>query len=108
MLEELEHLLEAEAHVLLLTAGAGGALDGLLGEEALAVLEVEDALLDGGGDGELVDDDVDCLGETVDTVYGLFLNELGKGLLAQPGQTGLSGGKGVGRSDLRDSRKARQ
>lgn len=54
----------------------GAAFDGLLGEEALLFLQGEDTVFDGVGDGELVDDDVDGLGETVDTVNGLLFDEL--------------------------------
>jgi hypothetical protein len=39
-------------------------------------LQFEDALLDCLGDGELIDDYVDRLCETVDTVDGLFFNKL--------------------------------
>lgn len=57
-LEELHELVEAELEGFLLHA----AFDGLFGEEAFFVLQVEDALFDGLGDGELVDDYVDGLG----------------------------------------------
>ncbi|TFB07735.1 hypothetical protein CCMA1212_000512 [Trichoderma ghanense] len=54
----------------------GAPLDCLLGEEALLVLQVEDAFFHGLLDGELVDDYVDGLGEAVDAVDGLFFDEL--------------------------------
>ena len=54
----------------------GTSLNGLLGEEPLLVLQVEDAFFHGLLDGELVDDYVDGLGEAVDAVDGLLLDEL--------------------------------
>lgn len=71
-LEQIHEFVEAELEAALLHA----AFYGLLSEEALLVLEFEDALLDGIGDGEFVDCHVDCLGEAVDTVDGLFLDKL--------------------------------
>lgn len=71
-LEQLNDFVEAELE----SALTGGPFDGLLGEEALLFLKLENTFFDGVGDGELVDDDVDGLGEAVDSVYGLFFNEL--------------------------------
>lgn len=71
-LEQLNDFVEAELE----SALPGASFDGLLGEEALLFLQLEDAFFDGVGDGELVDDDVDGLGEAVDSVYGLFFNKL--------------------------------
>lgn len=47
------------------------------GQKTFLFLEFEDTLFDGVGDGEFVDDYVDGLSETVDTVDGLFFDELG-------------------------------
>ncbi|KAK1251803.1 hypothetical protein MKX07_007282 [Trichoderma sp. CBMAI-0711] len=55
---------------------SGTSLNGLLGEKPLLVLQVEDAFFHGLLDGELVDDYVNGLGEAVDTVDGLLLDEL--------------------------------
>lgn len=52
------------------------AFDRRLSELALLFLEREDPLLDRVGDGELVDDDVDSLVETVDPVDRLFFDKL--------------------------------
>lgn len=71
-LEQLDDFVEAKLE----SALTGGSFDGLLGEEAFLFLELENTFFDGVGDGELVDDDVDGLGEAVDSVYGLFFNEL--------------------------------
>ena len=54
----------------------GATFNGLVCELALLFLEFEDALFDGGDDGDFVDDDVFFLGEAVDTINGLFFNEL--------------------------------
>lgn len=70
--EQLDDFVEAELE----SALSGRSFDGLLGEEALLFLELENTFFDGVGDGELVDDDVDGLGEAVDSVYGLFFNKL--------------------------------
>lgn len=56
--------------------GGGLTLDGGVGELTLALLEVDDALLDGVLDYQFVDLDVKSLVETVDTVDGLFFDEL--------------------------------
>ena len=72
-LEQGNDLVEAKLEALL----AHATLDGLLSKETLLLLQVEDTLLDRLGDGELVDDDVDGLRETVDTINGLFFNKLG-------------------------------
>lgn len=71
-LEQVDDLVEAELDGPL----PGASLDGLLGEEALLFLQREDTFFDGVGDGELVDDDIDGLGEAVDSVYSLFFDEL--------------------------------
>lgn len=70
--EELHDLLHAQ----LASAAVLAALDGLVGELALLLLQLEDALFDGVGDGDFVDYDVDFLGEAVDAVDGLFFDEL--------------------------------
>ena len=72
MLEQVQHLRDAEAKRPLLHA----APDGLLRQQPLLLLQLEDALLDRRLDGELVDDDVRLLREAVDAVDGLLLDEL--------------------------------
>lgn len=52
------------------------ALDGRLGEGPFFLLKGQDALFDRVGDGQSVDDDVDRLIEPMDTVDGLFFDEL--------------------------------
>ena len=52
------------------------AFNGLFGELAFLVLQLQDAGFDGVGDGEFVDGDVDGLVEAVDAVDGLFFDEL--------------------------------
>lgn len=71
-LEHVDNLAEAELERALL----GARVNGLLGEQALLVLQVNDALLDRLGDGELVDDNVHGLVQTVHTVDGLLLDKL--------------------------------
>ena len=71
-LEEVDDLVEAELEGVLLHT----AFDGLLCQLALLVLQVHDLLFDGVGDGEAVDCHVDGLGETVDAVDCLLLDEL--------------------------------
>lgn len=71
-LKQIDDLVEAELEGLL----AHATLDSLFGEFAFLLLQFEDALLDCLGDGELVDDYVDRLCETMDTVDGLFFNKL--------------------------------
>lgn len=56
-------------------------LDRGIGQFALLVLELDDALLDGVFDGQLVDDHVDGLVQAVDAVDGLFFDELDQGIL---------------------------
>lgn len=94
-LEQIHEFVEAELEAALLHA----TLNGLLGEEAFLVLEFEDTLLDGVGDGEFVDCYVDCLGEAVDTVDGLFLDKLLLPLAYESSVT--EGGR-----NLQDSKKA--
>jgi hypothetical protein len=70
--KQLHNLLHAQlAHSAVLAA-----LNGLVGELALLLLQLEDALFDRVGDGDFVDYDVDFLGEAVDAVDGLFFDEL--------------------------------
>lgn len=76
-LEHVDDFVEAELERALL----GARVNGLLREEALLLLQVDDALLDRVGDGELVDDDVDRLVQAVDAIDGLFLDKLGHGRL---------------------------
>lgn len=71
--EQIHDLLEAELERVLLHAS----LDGRLREQTLLLLQLEDTLLYRLLDGELVDDDVDCLCEAVNSVNGLLLNKLG-------------------------------
>lgn len=71
-LEEVDELIEAKLEGALLHA----ALDSLLGEKALLVLEVEDTLFDRFGDSEFVDDDIDGLCQAMNTIDCLFLDEL--------------------------------
>jgi hypothetical protein len=52
------------------------ALNGGVGKLAFALLKVQNALLDRVLDGHFVDLDIDGLVETVDTIDGLFLDEL--------------------------------
>ena len=73
-LEEVDNVLEGELEAL--AAVLGAALDGLLGEQALLVLQVDDALLDCVGDCEPVNGDVDGLREAMDAVDGLLLDKL--------------------------------
>ena len=54
----------------------GASLDGLIGELALLVLQGKDSLFDSFLDSDFVDDNVNFLREAVDTVNGLFFNEL--------------------------------
>jgi hypothetical protein len=70
--EQINDFVDAQLESALFSA----AFDGLLGEEALLFLECEDTFFDGLCDGELVDDDVDGLSETVDSVNGLFFDKL--------------------------------
>ena len=55
------------------------AFDGLLGEFAFLLLQLEDAGFDRVGHGEFVDGDVDRLVEPMDAVDGLFFDELAVG-----------------------------
>ncbi len=71
-LEHVDDLVEAELERALL----GARVNGLLREQALLLLQVNDALLDRVGDGELVDDNIHGLVQTVDAVDGLFLDKL--------------------------------
>jgi hypothetical protein len=71
-LEQVKHILHAEF------ADGLAAFDGGLGQFALSFLQFEDAFFDRVVDGEAVDGDVDGLVETVDTVDGLFFDELYK------------------------------
>lgn len=54
----------------------GARVNGLLGEQALLILQVNDALFDRLGDGQLVHNHVDGLVEAVNAVNGLFLDKL--------------------------------
>ena len=67
--EEIQDIFHAEL-------ADGFAFDGGLGQGAFFVLEGEDALFDGVGDGEFVDGDIHGLVEAVDAVDGLFFDEL--------------------------------
>jgi hypothetical protein len=69
-LEQIKNILHAKL------ANRLSALDRGLGEFALCLLELEDALFDRVVDGEAVDCDVDGLVEAVDAVDGLFFDEL--------------------------------
>lgn len=71
-LEQVNDFVDAQLE----RALSGAAFDGLLGEEALLLLEGEDTVFDGVSDGELVDDDVNGLCEPVDTVNGLLFDKL--------------------------------
>lgn len=71
-LEEVNELIETQLECALL----GARVNGLLGELALLVLKVDDALFDCVCDGELVDDHVYGLIEAMDAIDGLFLDEL--------------------------------
>lgn len=71
-LEQINNFVDAQLE----RALPGAAFDGLLGEEALLLLEGEDTVFDGVSDGKFVDDDVDGLSETVDTVNGLLFDKL--------------------------------
>lgn len=69
-LEQRQHILHAEfAHGL-------ATLQSSSGELALRFLQLQDALFDGVVDGETVNCDVDGLIQTMDTVDGLFFDEL--------------------------------
>jgi hypothetical protein len=48
----------------------------LLSELALLLLQLEDTLLDSLSDSELVDNYIDSLGQTVNTINGLFFDKL--------------------------------
>lgn len=71
-LEQINDFVDAQLE----RALPGAAFDGLLGEEAFLLLEGEDTVFDGVSDGEFVDDNVDGLRETMDTVNGLLFDEL--------------------------------
>lgn len=106
-LEQIDDFVDAQFERALL----GAAFDSLLGEEALLLLEGEDTVFDGVGDGELVDDDVDGLGETVDTVYGLLFDELWEVSifvieLKEKSRSVLKHKKKKKEGDLRDSKMA--
>lgn len=92
--EELHDLLHAQ----LTHAAVLAALDGLVGELALLLLKLEDALFDRVGDGDFVDYDVDFLGEAVDAVDSLLFDELGFWVSA------CYVGMGIIEGYLRDSR----
>jgi hypothetical protein len=70
--EKLQDLLHAQ----LARAAVFAALDGLVGELALLLLQLEDALFDRVGDGDLVDYDVCLLREAVNAVDSLLFDEL--------------------------------
>ena len=74
--EQRHHVVHGEL------AGGGFALDGDVGELALAVLQVENALFDGVFDDHPVDFDVDGLVEAVDAVDCLLFDELVKMLVS--------------------------
>lgn len=101
-LEQLDDFVEAELE----SALTRGSFDGLLGEEALLFLELENTFFDGVGDGELVDDDVDGLGEAVDSVYGLFFNKLQHSLVSDEMGRRRKEGLIQGKKNLRDSKTA--
>ena len=67
--EEVQDILQAQLR-------NGFAFDGGLGQLALFLLEVEDALFDAVGDSYLVNHHVDGLVEAVDAIDGLFFDEL--------------------------------
>lgn len=69
--EQLQDLLHAE-----LARTALSAFNGLMRELALLFLEVENSLFDGVLDSDLIDDHIDFLGESMDSVDCLFFNEL--------------------------------
>lgn len=70
--EQLEHILHRQL------GRRGLALDRRVRELAFLFLQIQDALLNGIFDGELVDDDVLCLVQPVYAVDGLFFYELGR------------------------------
>ena len=57
----------------------GPTLNSRLSKRPLLLLQIQDALLDTVGDGELVDDDVDSLIEAVHAIDGLFFDKLIQG-----------------------------
>ena len=67
--EELEDVLHAQL-------GHSFTFNGCGGQSARLFLEIKDTFLNAVGNSDFVDDNVDCLIETVDTVNGLFFHKL--------------------------------
>lgn len=74
--EQVHDVVEAELQCVLLAACGARTFYGLLCQQSLFLLELQNSLLDGVRDGKLVDNDVDRLGEPMHPVDCLLLNKL--------------------------------
>ena len=70
--EERQYLLHAKLASTSLTT----ALDSLICEFSFLLLQVQDPLFDRVFDSDLINDDIDFLGQAMDSVDGLLLDEL--------------------------------